>query len=272
MTDMDCSEYRINFTRYVSGQMDQEEKSEFDRHFRVCPECLKELEETSRIWELMADMKVPDPSPLMKEKFNQALDDYREQVWSDRKTSFQLIRKIRAFSGKLVPKPAFSFVLLLIGLAAGYLLNESGKTAQDKQISTLGSQISEMKQILMLSLLQDQSASRRIQAISYTDDMTSLDKKILDALFSTLNGDPNVNVRLASLEALSRMSDNPAVRMGLIRSINLQDSPIIQSAIADLMVRLKEKSSVRPLRELLERKDLNSTVKVNIEKSLQKLI
>ena len=46
----------------------------------------------------------------------------------------------------------------------------------------------------------------------------------------------------------------------------------MQSAIADVMVKLQEKSSVQSLQELLKKKDLNKMVKVNIEKSIQKLI
>jgi HD superfamily phosphohydrolase YqeK len=55
-------------------------------------------------------------------------------------------------------------------------------------------------------------------------------------------------------------------------SINLQESPLMQSAIADAMVKLREKSSVEFLQKLLNKKDLNQMVKHNIEKSIQKLI
>jgi hypothetical protein len=46
----------------------------------------------------------------------------------------------------------------------------------------------------------------------------------------------------------------------------------MQSAIADAMVKLQEKSSVKSLQRLLNKKDLNKMVKINIEKSIQKLI
>ena len=94
----------------------------------------------------------------------------------------------------------------------------------------------------------------------------------MDALFTTLNEDPNVNVRLATLDALVKLAHDPKVREGLVRSIDLQDSPIMQSAIADVMVKLQEKSSVQYLQKLLGKKDLNQMVKINIEKSIQKLI
>jgi len=58
-----------------------------------------------------------------------------------------------------------------------------------------------MKQVMLLSLLNDPSASQRIRAVSYTDEFSSVDLKVIGALFTTLNGDPNVNVRLATLES-----------------------------------------------------------------------
>jgi HEAT repeat protein len=165
-------------------------------------------------------------------------------------------------------------VLVTFGLVLGYLLHRPAQTsiAYNKQIDSLSSQVSEIKQVMMLSLLQDPSASQRIKAVSYTDDLGNVNLRVIDALLTTLNEDPNVNVRLATLEALVRFSGEPKVREGLVRSINLQESPIMQSAIADVMVKLQEKSSVQSLQKLLSKKDLNKMVKVNIEKSIQKLI
>jgi HEAT repeat protein len=129
-----------------------------------------------------------------------------------------------------------------------------------------------MKEVMMLSLLNDPSASQRMRAVSYTDEISNVDLKVIGALFTTLNGDPNVNVRLATLDALVKLADEPKVREGLVRSIDLQESPLMQTAIADAMVKLQEKSSVVSLKRLLSKKDLNQMVKVNIEKSIQKLI
>ena len=163
---------------------------------------------------------------------------------------------------------------MVFGLAAGYLLHRPGQTtvAYSKQIDSLSSQVSEMKQLMMLSLLQDPSASQRIRAVSYTEEMSNVNRKVIDALFTTLNEDPNVNVRLATLEALVNLAGEPMVREGLVRSIDLQESPMMQSAIADVMVKFQEKSSVQSLQKLLSKKDLNQMVKIKIENSIQKLI
>jgi HEAT repeat protein len=94
---------------------------------------------------------------------------------------------------------------------------------------------------------------------------------VIDALLSTLNHDDNVNVRLATLEALAPLAANPTVRLGLVRALPHQDSPLVQSALADVMVQLQERTSVPRLRALLRQADLDSTVKSKIEESIQTL-
>jgi len=62
------------------------------------------------------------------------------------------------------------------------------------------------------------------------------------------------------------------VREGLVQSISMQDSPLLQSAIADVMVKLQEKKSIESFRQLLTKKDLNEMVRLKIEQSIHKLI
>lgn len=271
---MECSKHREQYTDYLTGNLSNAEKAAFKNHLSECDACRMGFEMSERIWKMMGELPVPEHSLLMDTEFEKKMNEYIKTRSAGRSFGDRIRNAFGMIPGKPVLQPAFSIILLVVGLTAGYLLRNPSKSveAQNRQIDSLSVQISEMKQVMLLSLLQDQSASRRIQAVSYTDDMTNLDRKITDALFTTLNEDPNVNVRLATLEALSRLAGSAVVREGLIRSIELQDSPIMQSAIADLMVKLHEKKSVSALRKLLEKENLNQLVKTNIEKSIQLLI
>jgi hypothetical protein len=81
-----------------------------------------------------------------------------------------------------------------------------------------------------------------------------------------------VNVRLSTLDALTQMAAHPEVRQGLIASIVQQDSPLLQSAIADVMLKLQEKKSVNSFKELLKQKGLNPGVKDKIKQTITQLI
>ena len=126
--------------------------------------------------------------------------------------------------------------------------------------------------MMMLAMLEKESATERLKAVSLTSDMQLVSKKVTAALFQTLNGDENVNVRLAALDVLMNYAKDDEVREELIRSISLQDSPLVQIALADLMVMLQEKKSVSELKKLLQKENTAKEVKAKIEKSLNVLI
>jgi hypothetical protein len=87
-----------------------------------------------------------------------------------------------------------------------------------------------------------------------------------------LNTDTNVNVRLAAVTSLSKYVENPKVREGLVMSITKQESPLVQIALADLMVTLKEKKSINSMETLLQQPDINIHVKQKLEESIKQII
>ena len=128
-----------------------------------------------------------------------------------------------------------------------------------------------MREMMMKSLLQNPSASERIRGVSYTSEITTVNPGVIEALLTTLNNDQNVNVRLMTLEALTHYASNPAVRAGLVESIPQQESPLVQAALADVMLKLQEKNAIRPFKKLLQQKNLNSLVRTKIETTIARL-
>ena len=272
---MECKDYREQFTSLLTDSLHQAQRSEIESHLEGCAGCREELEALRKVWFLMGEMDQPEPSEAMLANFNAILSEFKKEQTVKKNLFGDWISKLREFLYLQVqPRLAYSLLLVAIGLIGGYFLHQPGQSsvAYNKQIDSLASQVSEMKQVMMFSLLQDPSASQRIRAVAYTEEISNVDLKVIGALFTTLNEDPNVNVRLATLEALAKLAGEPKVREGLVRSIDLQESPLMQTAIADVMVKLQEKSAIQSLQKLLNKKNLNQKVKFNIEKSIQKLI
>jgi len=71
---------------------------------------------------------------------------------------------------------------------------------------------------------------------------------------------------------LQGYSNLPHVREGLVRSIATQQSPLVQMALAELMVAIQEKSSVNELKKVLDQKNTAKEVKEKIQKSIDVLI
>jgi hypothetical protein len=270
---MKCEQYQDLFTDYMNKQLTGTDKTAFDQHIANCPACAEELQAMQAVWNSMDDIIIPEPSADMPMRFNAMLANYKASVteevsvWDKLKEQWQQLWEWQ-------PRwpMAYNLAIILVGLAIGGWFLKSSKSNDTEKLAALTDQVHELKQTMMLSLLENPSASERIRGVSYTSEIKHADKEVIDALFATLNNDPNVNVRLSTLEALTGLANHPEVREGLVKSITLQDSPLLQSAIADVMLKLQEKSSVGSFRQLLKQKGLDQGVKQKINKTISKLI
>lgn len=173
---------------------------------------------------------------------------------------------------QLAPKLALASVTLIVGLGAGYLLRTPDTASGDRKIDALSQQVSDLQEMMMLSLLEKGSATERLKAVNLTQQMSDASRKVTNALLQTLNQDDNVNVRLAALEALKPFSAEVDVRASLVKSIGNQESPLVQIAMAELMVALQEKSAVRALDKIVASEKTPPEVRKKIKESLKILI
>lgn len=171
---------------------------------------------------------------------------------------------------KPVVRWAYGLTLIGFGLAAGLLLKANDSS--NSEINQLSAEVKEMKEMMMLSLLEEESISDRLRAVSLSSELPDASVKITDALLQTLNNDDNVNVRLGALEALMPYADDSKVRMGLISSIARQESPLVQMGLAEMMLALQEKRSVQALQDLLKKQETPVEVKEKINETLEILI
>ena len=128
-----------------------------------------------------------------------------------------------------------------------------------------------MRQLVTLSLLQQQSASDRLKGVTWSYRVEQSDTEVLSALLRTVNQDQNVNVRLAAVDALKNFADSPVTRKAIVQSILKQTSPMMQIALIDLVVDIHDKQATPALRTLLDKPDLDLNVKSRIQSAVQQL-
>jgi hypothetical protein len=273
---MKCEINKEQLSNWINNEMTEGERNSFELHLQQCKECRNEIAAMQNAWNVLGSVSAPAPSDKMWLRFDTMLNTYKHSLLENQQ--LVLNEKIGKIKNFLFPKMwlrlTFSCVLILIGLIAGYFLNRRSidNSSDNKQIEALSGQVQEMREMVMLSLLQNPSASERIRGVNYTSEINGASKKVVDALFTTLNNDPNVNVRLMTLDALTQLTSSPGVREGLVESIMQQESPLMQAALADLMVKLQEKRSVQPMKKLLLEKNINQQVKIKIEQTIKHLI
>ena len=231
----------------------------------------EELEELGQLTDQLNELPDREPSEKMKATFYSRLEEYKSSLAQNEPRVYKLDTLAEGLRHPaLMRKLAYAAVLLvLIGLAAFWFRSE---LKYKNEVTSMISQMQDMQKMMMLTLLEQPSPTDRLKAINISTQINNADDKIIDALLNTLNNDENVNVRLMAVEALYNYVDNPKVRIGLIRSIEKQESPIVQIALADVMVMLQEKRSVSELKKLLEKNNIDKNVEAKLKNSIELLI
>lgn len=228
-----------------------------------------------QLWEQLGELKTPEPNQDIKPRFYAMLGTYKAETASKKERSFEqvLVNLKSIFTYKPAYNWAYAIVLLSVGSLIGYFSGSTNSQLVSSQddVKKLSSEVQEMKQMMMLSMLENPTATERLKAVSYTQELNTVDDKVVDALLTTLNSDPNENVRLVTLEALVELGKNPKVREGLVQSLLKQESPLVQVALADAMVKLQVKRSVNQFKKLLQKENLNDAVKGKIKETIQVL-
>ena len=143
---------------------------------------------------------------------------------------------------------------------------------QNGSDAKLSQNLNDVRQTQMLSMLENPTAAERMKAVGYTEELNSVNDKVVDALLFTLNTDANENVRLATLDALTQLANNPKVREGLVSSIVRQESELMQVALADAMLHLQEKRSLKSFKKLLKGESVtNDMIRKKLEQTVRQL-
>jgi hypothetical protein len=269
---MQQEKYEIWMMEYLSGELDENEKSKFEKYLQEHPELQKEFDAMNSTWKQIDRVEVPVPSEKMDISFFNMLN---EEVEKKKPITSNRIERLKSFFGSILKlQLAFGMLLLTMGLGLGYMLksNPSTPAVKETMVTDTNTETEEVRGQLVLTLLEQNSANKRLQGVNEAAKLNDASERIIEALFTTLNNDPNINVRLVALESLSKYVETPEVRMGLVKSIAFQDSPLVQIALADLMVALQEKTSVESMKQLLEKPDINNTVKRKLEESINHII
>jgi uncharacterized membrane protein YheB (UPF0754 family) len=257
-------QYSNLVTAYLDGSISTEQEKQLHKLIDTGEIRREDLEKLEQLYSSMEHLPAPEPSEKMHNRFYQMLAEEQNR------NRFSLSEKIRQFTASFqLRQLAAAIGILLVGMLVGNW--QTPFHDYRHQLDRLSSEVSQMRQMMMLNLLDNDSATERLKAVNISTEMQSTDDRVAHALLKTLNNDPNVNVRLAAIEALLHHASNPEVREGLVDSIARQDSPIVQAALADAMLILQEKRSVEEFQKLLDRNGLDHTVRDKLKNTITAL-
>jgi anti-sigma factor RsiW len=272
---MNCEQIAEFLPDYLQGTLAREPASLVEQHCEHCTNCAQDV----AMWKKLAFLPEHKPSAESRDRFETMLHAYPAAT-SDRVASaptsidptkrsarWALFDWLRSPLGAV----AWSAAVLLIGVVIGTRVNTAATSAHPDEIAAMHAELAGMRQMVALSMLRQQSASERLQGVSWSGREDHLDPQIQAALLRTLRYDGSVDVRLAALDALSRHAGQPQIRKSVGDTLQEQQSPLVQVALIDQLAEWREPGVAEQLRNFRQTPNLNPAVRQRAEWAISKL-
>jgi anti-sigma factor RsiW len=257
---MDCREIEKLLPDHLASVLRGDQARAVSEHLQQCAACREEVE----LWNDLGSLPEEQPSPMLRRQFESMLEAYQQGRGTQAKAQVAWLSGwLRGF----VPTAAAA-VLLAIGFLAGLYADRNRSNANE--LASLHRELTSTRQLVALSMLQQQSASDRLQGVSWSSRIEN-DPQVKDALLHTLRFDNSVDVRLAALDALRRYTDQAPVRTSIEDSFRNQKSPMVQIALVDFMVEQRDPAAVEKLKVFRQTPDLNPAVRQRVDWGIRQL-
>jgi len=230
-------------------------------HLERCPSCRAEAEASAAIWTELGALDDEIPRERMRARFHAAL-----AVYEERRRASGLERLLERVWRRPALLAGSAAGLLLLATVLGVLIGRSAPASTDREIAELRAEV----RTIGLALLDHPSASERLLGVEWAGRVEP-DQRAIDALLQTLRYDPNVNVRLAAVEALDGWLDRPAVATGLTTALELEQAPLLQVTLAGILLDGGVEGSADAVRRILDRGDLDPGVRDYLSTALEEV-
>lgn len=234
---------------YIDGKLNDADKKIVEQELVNNAEAYTLYEQLKVVITAMERTASMEPNKGLKKVFDQMIHDEMRMQKSEK-------------ANAVIPffyKVAAVITLLIVALIGGYWIYKDQQ--HEQQLAEVRKEMEVTKQMMMAMMNNDQSASQRITGVAVAYKFQKADDEIVEVLVKTMNEDPNTNVRMAALEALSKFQEDPDVRKELIKSLSTQTDPNVQIALIQLMVTMKEKSVMKDLERMTKDKTIMKAVK-----------
>lgn len=234
-------------------------------HLGSCPRCSAERDELAALWRGIDRFADEAPSEELRARLAATLLAYRETLAASggaagapeppaedagRRAGRPLPFRQRRRTAVRVARLGWVAAALLAGVGIGWLVRS--QAAPREEVLELRREVGDLREVLALSLLQQASASARLEGVSVGATVAGRNPEVLRALLVALEGDPSPNVRLAAVDALAPRAGEPGVQRKLGEALRKEGSPLVQIALADALLASDDASARRLVEPLAD--------------------
>jgi hypothetical protein len=237
-------------------ELEETSAASLQRHLDRCPACAAEMTAMKAMWDKLGDLPVPEPSLALRIRWEQTLQSLTE---APRPAPSRPAWWRSLWPANPAWQMAIAGLCLVAGMGAGALVQRN--SGEREEVAQLRKEIAGTREMVAVSLLQQQSAAERLRGVDYSTHMPSMEPEVVNALIGAVSRDTSVNVRLAAIDALSKVANEEHVRESIQEALPREDSPMVQAALIDYLADAHDRSAVGAIQSVVDRPDVNPTVR-----------
>ena len=259
---MECEVAQAHLPDYLARTLTAPVAADVDAHVRACAACAAEYAAIGETWQRLRAIPAAEPDTAsMRSRFDAGLQEYMLEHRSRQATH----RGVAYYALQLAAAAA----LVVLGVMIGR--QSAPAPVQDPQLAALRDELRDMREMVAVSLLQQQSATERLKGVSWSNQIDQPGMTVTSALLDVLMHDPNVNVRVSAIDALKRLAEREDVRHGALEALPRQTSPLVQVALIDFVVETNGREAAGALRRIADDPMANDMVRMRARRGLEQL-
>ena len=276
-----CESVQEILAARLAGDADAVLTETMERHLDACPRCRGDQEENARLWAALGELAEDVPSADLRRRLARTIEAYREGMAGAADATAApapdpgvarsplAFRPRRSRPLRLALRAGWAVAAALAGIAVGLVLARQQPFERESEtVTALHQEVRGLREVLALSLLQQGSASARLEGVSVGAGLAGVDGEVRAALLDTLANDPNPNVRLAAVDALAPRAADPDVQRRLAALLREDGSPLVQIAVADVLLTADTEGGRRLVAPLAESRSARPEVREYVRQRL----
>jgi hypothetical protein len=265
---MNCQRTRDAFPELIDEGRSGDAPRDARAHLAQCAECQREFAALKAAVTALDTMPLPEPSPRLRKNFYAMVEEEKQAAAREPRPLARAIDVSgpRPSRWRFLLAPLAGCALLAAGFFAGRQaapVQVADDTATRSELKRLQEQVNKMGRLVGYSLLQQQQgpANERLRGVLASAQTEKPSDKILDDLISALAFDPNANIRLRALEALSAHADRTLVRAGVLAALPREQNPLVQLELIDFVAATRDREAAPLLERIAQNEDADRSVR-----------
>ncbi|MEO0366368.1 MAG: HEAT repeat domain-containing protein [Pseudomonadota bacterium] len=218
---------------------------------------LLESAEVRDLWRDLKSLNMAEPDPTLRQRVLRDLHNARDPAlpwW-------------RAILPAAGAQWAGVAATLIIGILVGQTVGKED-AGLDQRVGQMEMQLDVLNQQLLVSRLTATAPSERLAAALQASTLSQRDPQVAMVLLERAAVDSVASVRSAAISALGDEINHPETAAQLLSVFEASDSPIVQMAIVDLILRRGDQTLLEALQRSLEAERLHPSLRGYVEESI----